>query len=410
VAEPVRIAKWTAIIVGSVLLLLVATAFVLTSVIDPNRYRSKIESVVTAQAGRPFVIEGNIEITWFPWLGLRTGAAHLNNRDGSSSTLPIVEWQSITVAARLLPLLRGQVVVDRVRLQSPRVRLTRDAQGHGNWEDLGPRSSPTSVTLPASTSAEAGQETPPQIAGIEIRGGALDYVDATTGLQVHVSGLELDLGEWRPGRPFPVHTRLLVQTPSLPPSGVWVQVDARELAVVPTPLTVKAPKLSVRVSEAQIDGDLVYEQTGDAHVRARGSVALRAPSVRKLANDLGLNQVMPHDPTTLGALELTSVVTYTDGSIASRPLAIKLDGVNFTGWLERTAAPQAAWSFELHGDRIDLGRYVNVDSTNKKPFALPVDALRAVHANGSLIFDQAVLADTHMSDVRLQLQTSAETR
>jgi hypothetical protein len=61
------------------------------------------------------------------------------------------------------------------------------------------------------------------------------------------------------------------------------------------------------------------------------------------------------------------------------------------------------WAFELHCDRIDLGRYVNVDSTNKKPFEL--DTLRAINANGSLIFDQVVLADTHMADVRLRFQT-----
>jgi hypothetical protein len=34
--------------------------------------------------------------------------------------------------------------------------------------------------------------------------------------------------------------------------------------------------------------------------------------------------------------------------------------------------------------------------------------LRAINANGSLIFDQVVLADTHMADVRLKLQTPKE--
>jgi hypothetical protein len=128
-------------------------------------------------------------------------------------------------------------------------------------------------------------------------------------------------------------------------------------------------------------------------------------SLRKLASDLALDQTMPHDPTTLGPFELTSDWSYVDGSITAKPLAVKLDGVNFTGWVERTAAPPAMWGFELHGDRIDLGRYVNVDSSNKKPFELPVAALRAINANGSLIFDQVVLADTHMADVRLRLQT-----
>jgi hypothetical protein len=391
---------------GSLLLLLVATAFVLTSVIDPNRYRGKIEGIVGDLSGRPFVIEGNLEITWFPWLGVRMGAAHLNNRPDVPG-LPMVDWQSVALAAKVWPLLQGQVVIDRIRLQGPHVHLRRDAQGHGNWEDWGP--APPGLTGKASArrkpSSSAGQQAPPQIAGIEIRDGTLDYVDEVSGLQANLSGLELDIGEWLTAQPLPVHTRFLVHTAALPPSGVWVQVDAAELAVRQEPLTLAAPKLSVKVADAQMDGNLTYEQTVDAGVRAHGSVAAHVPSLRKLANDLGLNQTMPHDPTTLGPFELTTDWSYVDGLIAAKPLVVKLDGVNFTGWLERTAAPPAMWGFELHGDRIDLGRYVNVDSTNKKPFELPVAALRAINANGSLIFDQVVLADTHMADVHLRLQT-----
>jgi AsmA protein len=426
---------------GSLLLLLVATAFVLTSVIDPNRYRGKIEGIVGDLSGRPFVIEGNLEISWFPWLGVRMGRAHLDNRHdvpgdrpeppgnraGPAGNrpdvpgLPIVEWESVALAAKVWPLLQGQVVVDRIRLQGPHIHLHRDAQGHGNWEDWGPArpgrsvpgeaSAPGKASLPGEAgaprkpSSPAGQRSTPQIAGIEIRDGTLDYVDEVSGLQANLSGLELDIGEWLTGQPLPVHTRFLVHTAALPPSGVWVQVDAAELAVRQAPLNLAAPKLSVKVADAQIDGNLTYEQTADAGVRAHGSVAAHAPSLRKLANDLGLNQTMPHDPTTLGPFELTTDWSYVDGLIAAKPLVVKLDGVNFTGWLERTAAPPAMWGFELHGDRIDLGRYVNVDSTNKKPFELPVAALRAINANGSLIFDQVVLADTHMADVRLRLQT-----
>jgi AsmA protein len=394
-ADPVRIAKWTSIILGGLLLVLLAAAFVMTSVVDPNRYRSKVEGIVSDLAGRPFVVEGNLEITWFPWLGVRMGAAHFSDAldiPGSA----IAEWQSIAVAAKVLPLLKGQLVVDRIRLQSPHIRLRRDAQGRGNWQDLGSRK-------PSSPSAP---KTPPQIAGIEIRDGMLDYVDEISGLRVSLSRLELDVGEWQAGQPLPVHARFLVHSDSVPPGGVWIQVDAPELAIRLDPLNVAVPRLSIRVADSQIKGDLTYEQTADAHTRAHGSLVMYAPSLRQLANDLALNQTLPHDPTTLGPLELTGNWSYTDGALAAKPIAARLDGVNFSGWVERTAAPRSAWSFELHGDRIDLGRYVNVDSKHKKPFELPVDALRAIDANGSVIFDQAQIADAHMTDVRLRFQTA----
>ena len=393
-ADPVRIAKWISIIVGGILLLLAATAFVMTSVIDPNRYKGKVEAIIADLAGRPFVIDGDLHITWYPWLGVRMGPAHLNNDPGVSGP-PLAQWQSLAVAARIFPLLRGEVVVDRVRLQGPHIRLRRDAQGHGNWENLGPRA-------PASPS---GHKTPPQIAGVEIHAGMLEYVDEMSGRRINLSGLELDVGEWRAGQPLPVHARFLIHSDSIPPEGIWLQMNAPELTVRLDPLQVAARKLSVQVADAKVEGDATYERTADAHTSAKGSVAVHAPSLRKLVSDFGLNQTMPHDPTTLGPLELTGHWSYQDGALAAKPLALKLDGVSFSGWLERATAPQSGWRFELHGDRIDLDRYVSVDSTNKKPFELPVAALRAIDANGSLLFDQVQLAGAHMSDVRLKLQT-----
>jgi len=242
-----------------------------------------------------------------------------------------------------------------------------------------------------------------QIAGIEIRDGTVDYVDEASGQQATLANVDLDIGEWRADHPLPVHTRFLAHAQSLPPNGVWVQLDAPELAIRPTPLSVSAPKLTVKVANAQAVGDFAYEQA--PHIRAHGTVTLHSPSLRELAAALALNQTLPHDPTTLGPLELTTTWSYDNGSIAAKPLALKLDEVSFNGWLQRTAPPKPMWGFELHGDRIDLSRYVNVDSKNKKPFELPVEALRAINANGSVIFDQLVLADTHMTDVRLKLQT-----
>ncbi len=388
-----RIARWIAIIAGSLLLLLVAGVFVATSVIDPNRYRGQVERIVTDLAGRRLVIEGNLAITWYPWLGVRMGRAHLDDRPDRPGA-PLVEWESLAVAAQVLPLLKGEVIVDRIRLQSPQFRLRRDSQGHGNWEDLGPSS-------PAS--ARKGST---QIAGLEIRDGVLDYLDEATGQQVRLSGLQLDVGEWQAGRPVAVSTRFIAHTEFVPPQGIGVELDIPQLGIrAEPPLTVAAPRATLRVADARLEGEFSFDRTSDSHLNARGSADIHVPSVRKLAADLALNQTMPHDPTTLGPLELTTRWSYTDGALAAKPISLKVDGVNFEGWVERSAPPQSAWRFELHGDRIDLGRYVKIDTTSTKPFELPVEALRELNANGSLIFDQAVLADTRLSDVRLKLQT-----
>ncbi len=393
--DPVRIAKWTAIVAGSLLLLFAAGIFVLTSLIDPNRYRTRVEKIVADLAGRPLVIQGDLAITWFPWLGVRMGHAYLEDRPGTPQA-PLAEWESVAVAAQVIPLLKGQIIVDRIRLQSPHIRLRRDSHGHGNWEDLGPKKS-------------SGGASQPEIAGLEVRDGTVDYLDEASGQQISLSGLQLDIGRWQAGRPIDVSTRFIAHGWDLPPAGVPVELNVPQLALRTAPLNAGSPKITLRVADAKIDGDFEFDRTGDAHSNARGSADIHVPSVRKLAAVLALNQTMPHDPTTLGPLELSTRWSYTDGALSAKPISLKLDGVNFTGWVDRTAPPAAAWRFELHGDRIDLGRYVNVDSTSTRPFELPVEGLRAFSANGSVVFDQAIIADTRMSDVRLEFQTRDRT-
>jgi AsmA protein len=397
--------KWTLIVVAGMFALLALAAFVLTSVIDPNRYRGKVEGIVADLAGRPFVIEGDLQITWFPWLGVRIGRAHLSNPPGTAGP-PLAEWQSMAVAAKVLPLLKGQIIVDRVRLQGPHVHLRRDAQGHGNWENLGLRASP---------SPSGKGQVPPEIAGIEISDGELDYVDEVSNLHLNLSSWRFETGEWRTGIPLAVHTRFLARSDSVSgPAGIWVQIDSAQLTTQFSPLSVTTPKLSVRVADAQLDGPLKLQDTLDTqsnahHLVANGSITLHVPAVRKLASDFGLEASLPKDPTSLGKLDSTSEWSFKDGVLSVNRLTLQLDGTRLDGWLEHSAPPQAAWRFELHGDQIDLGRYTDLNSSRKrKPFELPVKALRAINANGTLKFDQVRLANTHMSDVRLRIQTPEE--
>jgi AsmA protein len=394
--------KWTLIVIAGVIALLALTAFVLTSVIDPNRYRGKVAAIVADLAGRPFVIEGDLQITWFPWLGVRIGRAHLDNEPGTAGP-PLAEWQSMAVSAKVLPLLKGQIVIDQVRLRGPHVHLRRDAQGHGNWENLGRRPNATSSST---------EPMPPDIAGIDISDGEIDYVDEVSDLHLNLSSWRFETGEWRTGIPVTVHTRFLARSDSVAsPSGIWVQIDAPELTTQLSPLRVTTPKLSIRVADAQLDGPLTLQDTVDTqsnahHLFANGSITLHVPAVRALASDFGLEASLPKDPTTLGKLDSTSNWAFKDGALSVNELTIQLDGTRFDGWLEHSAAPRAAWRFELHGDQIDLGRYTDINSSKKRrPFEQQVQALGRLNANGTLKFDQVRLADTHMSDVRLRIQT-----
>jgi hypothetical protein len=107
----------------------------------------------------------------------------------------------------------------------------------------------------------------------------------------------------------------------------------------------------------------------------------------------------------MGPLSLKTSWALTNGAIAVKPIELKLDDTAFTGELARSNAAEPMWTFDLHGDRIDLRRYLITEDTSDEPFELPVKALKALRVQGTLVFDQARFADVDMKNARLRVNT-----
>ena len=69
-----KFTKILAIIVVVLLLLLLIPVGILATV-DLNNYKSTLASVVEKQTGRQLLIQGAIDKSFFPWLGVRVGAS-----------------------------------------------------------------------------------------------------------------------------------------------------------------------------------------------------------------------------------------------------------------------------------------------------------------------------------------------
>lgn len=430
-----RIARW--IIGGLLAALLLAglTVLIVTVVVDPNRYRGQIERAVTAVTGQPFKIAGDLHISWFPWLALKMGPAQFGKPVGAD-TPPILRWQSARVGARLIPLLKGQLLISGIGLDSPRIYLKRSADGTANWDDL----------LKAAKSkgmAGAPRTGPgPRIGGVQIRDGMLTYVDDRSGREYTLSGWQLDVGEWQSGATFPVETRFalrarqqpvaedlrlsarvhvsedandidlfgvelssLVKGGPLPPQGVPVELQVSRLAARLAPLDIAVSELSGLIAGARLSMSIQAGETGtDKAHYARGPLSLQIPSVRDFLEALGVDLPLPLDKGTLGRLSLTSRVAWENGAVNVNPLDFQLDDTHFNGEASRSNAADAVWTFALHGDKIGLSRYVDLEDKNPEPFELPVAKLKALQVKGELTFEQAWLAKAEMKNVRLRIE------
>lgn len=381
-----RAAKWIAGVVAALVLLAVALVLIVTLVVDPNRFRGRVETLVQQASGQPFRIRGDLDIAWYPWLSLKIGAASLG--EGA----PLVEWKSASFGARLIPLLKGELIVNRVRLHGLRVHLERGADGRGNWQGL----------LDARGRSTSGAAAP-QIAGIEIRDGALEYLDARTGLRFALEQWKLDAGEWRPGRPTSLDTSFELRREPATTAAIAIEMSLPEIRMQSEPLAADIPKFDLRIANAALSGSLKLDRVEP--FQAQGVLVMKTASLREWLAELSIGGPRPRDASTLGELRLETQWTLTRGAFAAKPVELSLDDTNFAGEIARPAGEDSILRFELCGDHIELDRYTVLEDTSAEPFELPIAELRSLPVAGVLSFAKARIAGAQIENARIRLET-----
>ena len=384
--------RWTLAIVAA-LLALAAAAVLVVSVINPDRYKGELEDVVHRATGRPFALDGPLKVTWFPWLGITTGPAHLGNPPGAVGA-DLIDWQSAQVKVRLLPLLlHRELEVARIRVRGAAVHLRRGPKGQGNWEDL----------LAWSHAGGGTAATPvPAIAGLALRDSSLDFTDEQTGYRIDLTNWQLSVGAWRPSQPLSVSTKFVLHGGSLPAAGVMIELAFRGMQVQASPLAISAPQVSVDIAGARLRGSAAVNQ-GSAGLEAAGVLTATVPSVHGLIRTLAIKARLPEDPRGLGALSLAGQWSYRGGTLALNPLRARLDATTVSGWIACSAGEQPLWTFALRADDIDFGLYKTASQVHK-PLEPLLRKLEALHARGSLELGRVRFQGMTLKDLKLQVQ------
>ena len=111
---------------------LVLAIVVLVLVWDWNWFKGPIERKVTRETGREFRIEGDLDVDLGSTATISAGGLRFANaawaREKQMARVGELEFD-----LRLWPLLRGDVQIPRIALDTPVLHLQRDAKGLGNW-------------------------------------------------------------------------------------------------------------------------------------------------------------------------------------------------------------------------------------------------------------------------------------
>ena len=183
-----KITLWS---VGGVVLLLVIAALIFAAVFDPNKYKPEAIEFVREKYNRTLVIDGGIDLSFFPKLGATLGKVSLSE-PGSPELFARMDEATMSVA--LLPLLYLRVVFDRIALQALEVELVRYADGHTNFDDLIKAKDTKEETKPVDE--EAANDIPfvIDISGMTINNAAVGWRDEMSGTQLRLSNVDLSTG------------------------------------------------------------------------------------------------------------------------------------------------------------------------------------------------------------------------
>ncbi len=127
-AKNTKMKKTLFIFVGATAaIILVIAIFVLT--FDINRYKPRIQDNLSDALGMNAYIKGKMKLSLFPYASISLEDILLRNKDADVALAKKVE-----VGIRLHPLLRGDVVIERIGLDSPTFYITKDKKGEFNFE------------------------------------------------------------------------------------------------------------------------------------------------------------------------------------------------------------------------------------------------------------------------------------
>ncbi|MBT2341766.1 MULTISPECIES: AsmA family protein [Pseudomonas] len=204
--------KILGLVLLGLLLIIVALGFALTHLFDPNDYKEEIRQIARDKAHIELTLNGDIGWSLFPWLGLELHEASVATL--ANPKQPFADLQMLGLSVRVLPLLRKEVQMSDVRVEGLNLRLNRDENGHGNWEDIGKvPAATTTVNAPTSAEQPAPPTTPTEkpaqptrldIDSLTVNNARVEYTDEQTGKQFTAESIQLSTGAVHDSTNIPV--------------------------------------------------------------------------------------------------------------------------------------------------------------------------------------------------------------
>jgi len=403
-----RLFKFVLYLISGIVAIFVIAAISFFLLFDPNDFRDNFAVQVRKATGRELTIEGDIEVSLFPWLAIDVGETHLGNAAGFGDD-PFFSFKQARLSVRVLPmLLHREVTIGTAVLDGLSVNLEVARDGRSNWQDLidGSEASQSAPQAGESVDTEASVL---DVASIDITNAALMYADDQAGESYRLTNLNLSTGRVAEGEPLPLSVSFDFE---LQPDNFSGGFEMNAVASAgPDEGTIGFSDVEISVLGIDISADVEpFSYIDDAIPTA--VIQTDEFSLKTLMAQMNIEPPLTADPDAMGKVIINAGVQFRPEAIALKDLDLILDDTTFAGDLTMHSDAAGTISVNLSGDSIDLDRYMApVDEAvataeEEAPVEIPADLIRSLNLRGNFKFVEAYLGGMQFESVELGLNAT----
>lgn len=461
-----RLFKWLGGLVALLFAVIVLAIFILPNVIDPNDYRDELSTLVKDKTGRDLTLAGDLELSVFPWLGIRIQSLSLSQPEQIGGEMLSVEDAQLRV--KVLPLLSKKVEVDTVVLNQPKVTLVTLKNGVDSFSGLsGDDAEPVD-------SEDSGQVAVAlAIQGMELTNGSVVIDDRQAGSRTEISDLNIVTGNLLGDKLASISASGTMKDSSTPDLTVFdltakAQIDIDTLAVKMADLdanvvqgeqnidfdiasldVVDSSEISISGMQANVKGPMAVsadipqlnasldKQTASAqsinaqfeNIKAQisnftvtqfvdqpsasGSLSVASFNPRDLIKTFEVD-FEPADSSVLKAVAFNAdFVGGLDGASLTK-LVFDLDQTKLTGSASIANYEKPSVKFDLNMNEINLDQYLPETTEDSEDdavsggeaLAVPMALFKDIDANGSFKAKELVSGGVSLTDIDVVVKST----
>jgi len=279
----------------------------------PKERIAKVASAEMSKAlGREVLISGDIGLSVWPVLGVKTGPVQIAGPEWDAA--PLLKAEALSIGVGAAAALKREIEIRRVELVSPEINLITAKDGRVSWA-LG-----ESTEAAGATEGSTGV-TPFSLARATVTGGTVLIDDRRAGTREKLTGLDVALSMPKLAGPATLKLSGLRGGAALSLEGTVG--NARDL------IAGKLTPVTARFEAA--GGSARFEGRMSQALEAEGQMSLSTSSTSTFMQSLGLGAA--ELPRGMGqAIDMTGQVTFSGGEIVNlRVMTLKLDQNTLTG-------------------------------------------------------------------------------